>query len=175
MVLRFAGPEVYDQWVAHEIPFDDPADRRRGPAVRASWRSPRVLCCGGRRHGWSPSSFGDAPDRSVRPTRRAAMLHRQGNFITGFFPEDDVTENLDENVGVVPTSPPPGRWGRVRRSTRCSCRWRPGGMLIEDSENAAADEFMEFLANPRRHRRSPGPLLVDGCPRTRPSMRQHLP
>ena len=24
-VLRFAGPEVYDQWVAHEIPFNDPA------------------------------------------------------------------------------------------------------------------------------------------------------
>ena len=24
MVLRTAGPDVYDQWVAHEIPFDDP-------------------------------------------------------------------------------------------------------------------------------------------------------
>ena len=25
MMLRFAGPEVYDQWVNHEIPFNDPA------------------------------------------------------------------------------------------------------------------------------------------------------
>ncbi|MBO0609724.1 ABC transporter substrate-binding protein [Myceligenerans salitolerans] len=25
MVLRSAGPDVYDQWVNHEIPFDDPA------------------------------------------------------------------------------------------------------------------------------------------------------
>ena len=25
ILLRTAGPEVYDQWVAHEIPFDDPA------------------------------------------------------------------------------------------------------------------------------------------------------
>ncbi|MBX9246011.1 carbohydrate ABC transporter substrate-binding protein [Actinotalea ferrariae] len=24
VVLRTAGPEVYDQWIAHEIPFDDP-------------------------------------------------------------------------------------------------------------------------------------------------------
>ena len=24
VVLRTAGPEVYDQWVAHEIPFNDP-------------------------------------------------------------------------------------------------------------------------------------------------------
>ena len=24
MVLRIGGPDVYDQWVKHEIPFDDP-------------------------------------------------------------------------------------------------------------------------------------------------------
>ena len=37
VMLRTAGPEVYDQWVNHEIPFNDPQvldgarDRRRHP------------------------------------------------------------------------------------------------------------------------------------------------
>ena len=28
LVLRFQGPDVYDQWVAHEILFNDPASSR---------------------------------------------------------------------------------------------------------------------------------------------------
>ena len=47
ILLRTAGPEVYDQWARHEIPFNDPAVKaaaravRRGPlrrGLRARWR-----------------------------------------------------------------------------------------------------------------------------------------
>ena len=29
IMLRTAGPDVYDQWVAHEIPFNDPRSSLR--------------------------------------------------------------------------------------------------------------------------------------------------
>ena len=34
IMLRTAGPEVYDQWVAHEIPFNDPAVKAAAETVR---------------------------------------------------------------------------------------------------------------------------------------------
>ncbi len=36
LVLRNAGPDVYDQWVKNEIPFTDRKSRRRStPRVRS--------------------------------------------------------------------------------------------------------------------------------------------
>ena len=32
-MLRMKGPEVYDQWVNHEIPFNDPRSRKSSQAV----------------------------------------------------------------------------------------------------------------------------------------------
>jgi alpha-glucoside transport system substrate-binding protein len=34
MMLRTQPPEVYDQWVTNEIPFTDPARRRRHRGIR---------------------------------------------------------------------------------------------------------------------------------------------
>ena len=39
-MLRVNGPEVYDQWVNHEIPFNDPQGRQR-PSTRSA-RSSRT-------------------------------------------------------------------------------------------------------------------------------------
>lgn len=42
-VLREAGPEVYDRWVAHEIPFDDPQVARALDRVGGILKNPRYV------------------------------------------------------------------------------------------------------------------------------------
>ncbi len=98
MVLRTAGPEVYDQWVNHEIPFDDPAIKEAAQRFEAlALEEGKVL---GGRQGVVSTAFSTAANPMFAEPPRC-MLHRQGNFITqeGFFP-DEIVANIDEEVGV---------------------------------------------------------------------------
>ena len=95
-MLRLHGPEVYDQWVSHEIPFDDPMVQEAFDAYGEI-----VLGEGNVRGGAqavinTPFAEGGNPAFEDPPK---CMLHRQGNFITGFFP-DEVQANLDDMVDV---------------------------------------------------------------------------
>ena len=67
-MLRINGPEVYDQWVNHEIPFNDPQvlGRRRGR--RLVPEEPRL-------HRWRQRRQGDRHDEV--PGRRRADRHRR--------------------------------------------------------------------------------------------------
>ncbi len=101
MVLRTAGPDVYDQWVAHEIPFDDPQ------IVEALDRAGEIqldeeMVLGGTQ-GILNTGFDEAMSPAFADPPRC-MLHRQGNFATGFYPEN-VQANLDEEVGVFVLPP----------------------------------------------------------------------
>lgn len=98
IMLRTAGPEVYDKWVANEIPFNDPAVKNAFNILGKIWLNPKLVYGG--TNTILTTSFGDAqlPLFSNPPK---AMMHRQGNFITGFFP-DSVQANLEEEVGVFP-------------------------------------------------------------------------
>ena len=92
MVLRIGGPEVYDQWVNHEIPFND-------PVVKAAFDAYGEIVFGdGLVAGGSGSiittPFGPAGNTAFDDPPRCYM-QRQGNFITGFFPED-VQAELDD-------------------------------------------------------------------------------
>jgi alpha-glucoside transport system substrate-binding protein len=85
IMLRTAGPEVYDQWVAHEIPFDD-------PAVKAAAETfGEVLFTEGYVLGGAAATadiaFGDAPAPMFEDPPKC-WLHRQASFINSFFPED---------------------------------------------------------------------------------------
>lgn len=96
-MLRLHGPEVYDQWVNHELVFDSPEVRAAFDRFEELWSKEGNVV--GSTQGVLSISFGDSPqDLFTDPPN--CWMHRQGNFITGFFP-DDVQENLDENVGVA--------------------------------------------------------------------------
>jgi alpha-glucoside transport system substrate-binding protein len=97
MVLRLHGPEVYDQWVNHEIPFDDPKIQEAFDAFGDIALTEGNVQGGGKAIVSQP--FGEAGNPSFEDPP-ACYLHRQGNFITGFFPED-VQQNLDEAVDVM--------------------------------------------------------------------------
>jgi alpha-glucoside transport system substrate-binding protein len=85
IMLRTAGPEVYDQWVAHEIPFNDPAVEHAGELFgEVMFTEGYVL--GGAEN--TPSiDFGDAPAPMFEDPP-GCWLHRQASFINAFFPED---------------------------------------------------------------------------------------
>jgi alpha-glucoside transport system substrate-binding protein len=95
-VLRMYGPDVYDQWVAHEIPFNDErivkAYDEFGKLVKTKGN---VL---GGTKGILNTPFGDAMTPAFDNPPKC-YLHRQGNFATTFYPAK-VQKNLDTEVGV---------------------------------------------------------------------------
>ena len=85
IMLRTAGPEVYDQWVAHEIPFNDPAVKTAAETFG------QVLFTDGYVLGGAANTvdiaFGDAPAPMFDDPPKC-WLHRQASFINSFFPDD---------------------------------------------------------------------------------------
>lgn len=106
IMLRVHPPEVYDQWVAGELPFNSPEVREAVSYLEEIWFNEDYVLGG--REGIVLTPFGDAiTPLTVDPP--AAILHRQANFIIGFMPEggDEVGETvgffylppIDESLG----------------------------------------------------------------------------
>ena len=87
IMLRTAGPDVYDQWVAHEIPFNDPA------VVTAAETFGEIMFGDGYVLGGASATpdiaFGDAPAPMFEDPPNC-WLHRQASFSNAEFPEDAV-------------------------------------------------------------------------------------
>ncbi len=87
IMLRTAGPDVYDQWVNHEIPFNDPAVVHAGEVFGdVMFHDGYVL---GGAADTTSIAFGDAP-LPMFDTPPGCWLHRQASFINAFFPADAV-------------------------------------------------------------------------------------
>ncbi len=96
IMLRMAGPDVYDQWVNHEIPFTDPRVKNAVEILADMWFTEGYVYGG--RETIPTLNFGDAAKRLFDDPPKAWM-HRQGSFIINFFPEE-IQNNLDDEVGV---------------------------------------------------------------------------
>jgi alpha-glucoside transport system substrate-binding protein len=84
IMLRTAGPEVYDQWVTHEIPFDDPAVKTAAETFGEIMFTDGYVLGGAEN---TPNvAFGDAPTPMFDEPPKC-WLHRQASFINAFFPE----------------------------------------------------------------------------------------
>ena len=97
-VLVEAGPETYDKWVNHEIPFNDPSVKAAATAFE------NLVLADGNVFGGRKQSVSTAFATSANPMFNSppkCFLHRQGNFITqsGFFPKS-VVADIDNQVGV---------------------------------------------------------------------------
>ena len=96
IVLRTGGPDVYDDWVSHEIPFDDEE------IVTAIETFGEIVQTEGNVRGGPDGVLSTPFGEDVTPMFNdppGCFLDRQANFITTFMP-DDVQANLTENVGV---------------------------------------------------------------------------
>lgn len=80
IMLRTAGPDLYDQWVNHEIPWTHPAVKL---AFQVFGGFVKYAYGGGT--GMATINFGDSP-AALFAEPPAAYFHRQASFITGFFP-----------------------------------------------------------------------------------------
>ena len=84
IMLRTAGPETYDKWYKHEIPFNDPAVVKAGQMFGDVMFHPNYVL------GGAPSTaslaFGDSPLPMFQEPP-GCWLHRQASFIPAFFPE----------------------------------------------------------------------------------------
>jgi len=85
LVLRDAGPEVYDQWIAHEIPFDDPAIASALDKVGTILKNPEYVNGGfGDVRSIATTSFQDG---GLPILEGECFMHRQASFYANQWPE----------------------------------------------------------------------------------------
>ncbi len=84
MLLRTQTPDVYDQWVANEIPFDDPRVVGAIEEFGAFARNDDYVDGGA--GAVASTDFRDSP-KGLFESPPKCYMHRQASFIPAFFPE----------------------------------------------------------------------------------------
>ena len=84
MMLRTQPPEVYDQWVTNEMPFDDPRVIGAIEEFGAFARNDDYVAGGA--GVVASTDFRDSP-KGLFSSPPQCYLHRQASFIPAFFPE----------------------------------------------------------------------------------------
>lgn len=85
VMLRTAGPETYDKWVNHDIPFNDPAVATALAEVGKILKNPKYVNGGqGDVKTIASTSFQDAGLPILDGT---CFMHRQASFYSANFPE----------------------------------------------------------------------------------------
>jgi len=134
MVINY-GTDVYNDWVSHKIPFNDP----KVLAVLNQMEK-LVLADGhvnGGRKSVAANPFGTAGN-VMFDNPPGCYMYRQGNFLAqpGFFP-DEVVKNLDTTVGVF--SMP----GKTAESKPVLGGGDMAGLFSAD--NASAKKLLQYL------------------------------
>lgn len=92
-VLRQNGGDFYDQWVSHEVPFDDPKVVTAMQTVLDLWADENVYADGG-------NIAATAFQANAQPlVDGKCFMHRQASFYSGFFPEG--TKFADGSAGAI--------------------------------------------------------------------------
>jgi alpha-glucoside transport system substrate-binding protein len=88
ILLRTAPAEVYDQWVAHEIPFNAPEIKNAWEIMEQIWLNPDYV------YGGTTNILtqwvGDTPKPMFDEPKPSCWMHRQAGWIPAFFPEGKV-------------------------------------------------------------------------------------
>ena len=137
IMLRTAGPEVYDQWTSHQIPFKDERVKTAFKTFGKIVLNPKYVVGGN--VGVISTPFGDAP-RGLFNNPPNCYLHRQANFIASFFPEE-VTLGKDIDVFLLPGIAP-------AFGVPVLVAGDVFGMFNDTPEARA---LMEYLASPEPH------------------------
>ena len=91
-MLRTTSLENYDKWTRGELKFSSPEVKKAAETVGTIWLDDKYVFGGAK--GIVSTSFGDAPAPMFDDPPKC-WLHKQGNFITSFFPQD---KNLKPDV-----------------------------------------------------------------------------
>ncbi len=95
LMLRRHGPDVYDQWVNHEIPFNDERIVSVMDEVKEIWAEDKVFSSGGT---ITATAFQDNGQPLIDGD---CLMHRQASFFSAFIPEGTpFADGSDEAVNV---------------------------------------------------------------------------
>jgi len=143
LMLRLHGPEVFDQWVAHEIPFNDPMVKEAAEIVEEIWFTEGNVLDG--RESIASTGFAEA---GLPVADGTCGMHRQANFYAANYsdadPDIEFGPDGDVDTFYLPTIS--DEFGQVTLS---------GGTYIvafnDDEDTLAAMEFLasEEYANER--------------------------
>ena len=135
ILLRTAGPDIYDQWVAHDIPFNSPPVKEAVETFGKIVRNDRYVRGGV--VGAISTPFGEAPT-PMFDQPPGCYLHRQASFITDFLPET-VLPGQDTRVFLLP-------------GEDATAPLLTGGLLFAMTNNSpAAQAAMQYLATATPH------------------------
>lgn len=138
MMLRTQPPEVYDQWVKNEIPFDDP--RVVAAIEEFGWFARNDDFVAGGAGAVASTDFRDSP-RGLFDSPPQCYLHRQASFIPAFFPEGTVVGE-DADFFYFPAYAGKDLGKPVLGA---------GTLWAITNENQAAHDLIAFLQEPEAH------------------------
>ncbi|MDZ5695753.1 ABC transporter substrate-binding protein [Chelativorans sp. M5D2P16] len=138
MMLRTQPPEVYDQWVTNEIPFED--ERVVGAIEEFGWFAKNPDFVAGGPEAVASTDFRDSPSGlfSFPP---GCYMHRQASFIPSFFPEGSEL-GIDADFFYLPPYGERDLGNPVLGA---------GTVFAITSDSEAARIFIEFLKTPIAH------------------------
>ncbi len=84
VMLRTTSLENYDKWTKGDLPFSSPEVKKAAETLAQIWFNDAYVLGG--TASIVSTNFGDSPKPMFENPPRCWM-HKQGNFITGFFPE----------------------------------------------------------------------------------------
>jgi alpha-glucoside transport system substrate-binding protein len=136
LMLRMHGPEVYDQWVSHEIPFNDPKVVAVGEQIEKIWFTQGNVLNG--RASIASTGFAQA---GLPIADGKCGLHRQANFFGANFktanPNVKFGPEGDIDVFYLPTID--DKFGKVTLV---------GGIFaVAFNDKASTVKAMEYLAS----------------------------
>src|SRR5690606_26149164 len=100
IVLRTTSLENYDKWTRGELSFSSPEIKKAAEVLGSIWLDDKYVFGGAK--GIVSTSFGDAPAPMFDDPPRC-WLHKQGNFITSFFPQDkNLVAGVDYDFFYLP-------------------------------------------------------------------------
>jgi alpha-glucoside transport system substrate-binding protein len=102
LMLRTTTPENYDKWIAGTLKFDSPEVRNAISYMTPIWFNDQMVYGGTK--SIASVAFGDAP-KPMFDDPPKCWLHKQGNFISSFFPAN-LTAGVDYDIFYAPTIDP---------------------------------------------------------------------
>ncbi|MGA0542720.1 ABC transporter substrate-binding protein [Neotabrizicola sp. VNH66] len=138
MMLRTQSPDVYDKWVSHEIPFNDPAVV--GAIDEFGWFAKNDAFVAGGSAAVASTDFRDSP-KGLFTSPPQCYLHHQASFIPSFFPEGTVVGE-DADFFYMPAYAGKDLGQPVLGA---------GTLVMEMKATDPAKAFIEFLKTPIAH------------------------
>jgi len=136
IMLRTAGPDLYDAWVAHEIPWTHPAVRRAFELFGAIVKNDAYVYGG--TTGALSINFGDSP-AALWDEPPGAYLHRQATFIKSFIANAHPELDLDRDVSFFVFPPIDPKWGTPLLGA--------GDLISAFRDTPEVETFLKYLAS----------------------------